>query len=102
MHFLICLIFISHKSKGTVIGVSKVILFYLQLFVGGLMSYLRYLCLFAQSGIHPICKYVHCFEQNDNREKNIGCIYTSFAVDILCNEFHQLNDWTYAHGVVKT
>jgi len=53
---------------------------HLQLFVGGLMSYLRYLCLFAQSSVHPICKYVHCFEQNDNKEKSIGCTYTSFAV----------------------
>ena len=29
---------------------------YLQLFVGGLMSYLRYLCLFAHSGVqHILC-----------------------------------------------
>ena len=29
---------------------------YLQLFVGGLMSYLRYLCLFANSGVqHILC-----------------------------------------------
>jgi len=33
---------------------------YLQLFVGGLMSYLRYLCLFAHSGVQSIlcCVFV--------------------------------------------
>ena len=32
------------------------VLFYLQLFVGGLMSYLRYLCLFANHGVqHILC-----------------------------------------------
>jgi hypothetical protein len=31
---------------------------YLQLFVGGLMSYLRYLCLFAYSGVQHILCYV--------------------------------------------
>jgi len=29
--------------------------FYLQLFVGGLMSYLHYLCLFVYSGVQYIC-----------------------------------------------
>jgi hypothetical protein len=28
---------------------------YLQLLVGGLMSYLRYLCLLARSGVHVYC-----------------------------------------------
>ena len=32
----------------------------LHLFVGGLMSYLRYLCLFAYSGIHHILCCVVC------------------------------------------
>ena len=33
----------------------------LHLFVGGLMSYLRYFCLFAYSGIHHIlCCVVYC------------------------------------------
>jgi hypothetical protein len=27
---------------------------FVQLFVGGLMSYLRYLCVFAYSGVHHI------------------------------------------------
>jgi len=31
---------------------------YLQLFVGGLMSYLRYLCLFAYSGVQHILYFV--------------------------------------------
>jgi hypothetical protein len=31
---------------------------YLQLFVGGFMSYLRYLCLFAYNGVqHILCHY---------------------------------------------
>jgi len=34
------------------------VLLYLQLFVGGLMSYLRYLCLFAYSGVQHILFYV--------------------------------------------
>ena len=34
---------------------------YLQLFVGGLMSYLRYLCLFAFSGVQYI---VLCFSSS--------------------------------------
>jgi hypothetical protein len=29
--------------------------FYLQLFVGGLMSYIRYLCLFVYSGVQMCC-----------------------------------------------
>jgi hypothetical protein len=38
-----------------------------QLFVGGLMSYLRYLCLFAHSGVHHI----------------LCCVFISFFV-VLC------------------
>jgi hypothetical protein len=35
---------------------SDVFLLYLRLFVGGLMSYLRYLCLLANSGVqHTLC-----------------------------------------------
>jgi hypothetical protein len=30
----------------------------LQLFVGGLMSYLRYLCLLARSGVHAYCVFL--------------------------------------------
>jgi hypothetical protein len=38
------------------------VLLYLQLFVGGLMSYLRYLCLFAYSGVtHILGFFVLCF-----------------------------------------
>ena len=35
--------------------------FYLQLFVGGLISYLRYLCLFAYSDVQHILCYVFSF-----------------------------------------
>jgi predicted membrane protein len=31
------------------------LVFYLQLFVGGIMSYLRYLCLFTYSGVQILC-----------------------------------------------
>jgi hypothetical protein len=51
---------------------------YLQLFVGGLMSYLRYLCLFVHSGIQHIlcCVFVFAFNtdgiaetfESDNEE----------------------------------
>ena len=46
---------------------------YLQLFVGGLMSYLRYLCLFAHSGVQHIlcCVFVLFF----------------FVLCILCCQF---------------
>jgi len=35
--------------------------FYLQLFLWELMSYLRYLCLFAHSGVQHKLRYVFCF-----------------------------------------
>jgi hypothetical protein len=40
---------------------------YLQLFVGGLMSYLRYLCLLAYSGVQHI----------------LGCVFALF-IFVLC------------------
>jgi hypothetical protein len=35
---------------------------YIRLFVGGIMSYLRYLCLFTHSGVqHILCCFLFCF-----------------------------------------
>jgi hypothetical protein len=49
---------------------SLAVRLYLQLFVGGLMSYLRYLCLFAYSGFqHILC-----------------CVFV-FLVFVLCTLF---------------
>ena len=49
--------------KSTVIPASTrcVVRLYLQLFVGELMSYLRYLCLFAYSGVQPHIVLCFCF-----------------------------------------
>ena len=38
---------------------------YLQLFAEGLMSYLRYVCLFAHSGVqHILCLFLFCFSSS--------------------------------------
>ena len=43
----------------TISAITKCsVLLYLQLFVGELMSYLRYICLFAYSGLQHIVFYV--------------------------------------------
>ena len=46
---------------------------YFQLFVGGFMSYLRYLCLFAYSGVQHILCYVF-----------IRIVYTMLPVSLDC------------------
>ena len=48
---------------------------YLRLFVGGLMSYLRYLCLFAHSGVQHILRCVFLF-----------CLFSSC---VLCMQYCQ-------------
>ena len=48
--------FVVSYRMYTVLNKTVFSRIYLQLFVGGLMSYLRYLCLFAYSGVqHILC-----------------------------------------------
>ena len=49
----------------------------LQLFVGGLMSYLRYFCLFVYSGVQRIC----CF---------LFCLSSSYVLCTQCFQFLQM------------
>ena len=63
--------FNTHKSKANTCSVRL----YLQLSVGGLMSYLHYLCLFAYSGVQHI----------------LYCVFVLFFF-VLHQEYHPVNN----------
>ena len=65
--------FVVSYRMYTVLNKTMFSRIYLQLFVGGLMFYLRYLCLFAYSGVQHI----------------LSCVFVLFVfvLCILCCQF---------------
>jgi hypothetical protein len=51
---------LPYQMSEFCVVMSVTVRLYLQLFVGGLMSYLHYLCLIAYSGVHIVLCFLLC------------------------------------------
>ena len=80
LHLFVIIENIQHKYVNTLrkaFRSSCLVRLYLQLFVGGLISYLRYLCLLAHSGVQHILCCVFCFV-------SLRLVYPMLLVSLDC------------------